>query len=350
MAVHADEEREFLNQESESDGELDQSARAEEINRSVGSVETPISEEGEIIESDRDRQDQNTESRSKTDQTGQRNDNLLQKEDGTAADKIKQIDNEMLQKITELHNLMSGGGLNESAAMLNRCADVLLSRSGMNSNDNCKRKNECKEVIRRDKSRDKDYLHSKSVETIYENAIPKRGSSSSEEDFLLEANGDDRGFDRQVEFLISESRCKVLQTEMATTKAHNVEVGAIESGLPGEVPSSPQPTTSAGRGQRQHDRELLEPPTFISPEEKVQTMIRQAEASKAKIFNTPGKQNEVNFLTLTAMVDEGYFVVGAHLDETNMNKIGRGEYVDFGKLLPWDKVLNEEDYKLEMIV
>ena len=50
------------------------------------------------------------------------------------------------------------------------------------------------------------------------------------------------------------------------------------------------------------------------------------------------------------MVDEGYFVVGAHLDETTVSKIGKGEYIDFGKLLPRDRVVAKEDCCMEMII
>ena len=67
------------------------------------------------------------------------------------------------------------------------------------------------------------------------------------------------------------------------------------------------------------------------------------------MFNTPGKHQDFNLFTPTAVVDEGYFVVGAHLDETTINKIGKGEYVDFGKLLPKDKIISDE-VKLEMVV
>ena len=93
------------------------------------------------------------------------------------------------------------------------------------------------------------------------------------------------------------------------------------------------------------------------PEEQLEDMIRQAEAAKAKIFATPGNVNN-NFGTLgvqqllspSALVDEGYIVVGAHLDENTVAKINKGEYVDFGKLLPCDKVMAEEDNRMEVVV
>ena len=120
------------------------------------------------------------------------------------------------------------------------------------------------------------------------------------------------------------------------------EAALQEQPLPGTSRDPP----SSGRDMRSH---------FVTSEEKMQDVIRQAEVSKARIFNTPGKPQQLqqlnsNFLSPTAVVDEGYFIVGAHLDEATVNKIGKGEYIDFGKLLPKDKVMSEEDRKLKMII
>ena len=52
----------------------------------------------------------------------------------------------------------------------------------------------------------------------------------------------------------------------------------------------------------------------------------------------------------TAMMDEDYLVIGAHIDETLQSKIVKGEYIDFGKLLPRDKVLADDESKLELVI
>ena len=79
------------------------------------------------------------------------------------------------------------------------------------------------------------------------------------------------------------------------------------------------PSTSTGRSQQpQRDpRELID--------ERANQMIRDAENSKARIFSTPGRIQQSNLdgrretrepqsNTITALVDEGYIVVSAHLD------------------------------------
>ena len=50
------------------------------------------------------------------------------------------------------------------------------------------------------------------------------------------------------------------------------------------------------------------------------------------------------------MIDDKYMLVGAHVDEATYNKIIEGKYVDFGKLIPHDRIAVEEDQRLEMII
>ena len=93
-----------------------------------------------------------------------------------------------------------------------------------------------------------------------------------------------------------------------------------------------------------------------TPEDKAEQMIREAEENRIKVYGTPG-----NFITNTqlaqhsnymhsAMVDEAFMIVASHLDETTINKIKQGEYVDFAKLLPKDRVKIEEETELKMII
>ena len=74
-------------------------------------------------------------------------------------------------------------------------------------------------------------------------------------------------------------------------------------------------------------------------------MIREAEASRAKIFKTPG--NESNYIH-TSLVDDNYMVIGAHVDLLTQDKIKKGEYVDFSKLLPKDRSYGE-DQQMELV-
>ena len=77
----------------------------------------------------------------------------------------------------------------------------------------------------------------------------------------------------------------------------------------------------------------------LAPEERVRDMIQQAEAAKARMFAATGNKQ---LISASAIIDEGYVVVGAHLDDQMVAKIKKGEYVDFGKLIPRDRVVEEE--------
>ena len=96
-------------------------------------------------------------------------------------------------------------------------------------------------------------------------------------------------------------------------------------------------------------------------------MVKEAEASRARIFGTPGNcvevenQGYINGLTLneggsppvvqqySSMVDENYLVIGAHLDGALQNKIMNNEYVDFPRLIPREKSFREDNNRMEII-
>ena len=96
-----------------------------------------------------------------------------------------------------------------------------------------------------------------------------------------------------------------------------------------------------------------------TPEEYTNMMLRRAESGKTKSFPKPGM--ETNFIDcipnnckekcrISAQMDEDYLVVGGHVDETTKGKIIKGEYIDFSKLIPRDKVMIEEESRMELVV
>ena len=90
-------------------------------------------------------------------------------------------------------------------------------------------------------------------------------------------------------------------------------------------------------------------PKRVSPEEKANNLIREAKQSRARIHETRGndwffEEIEPNFpqyevdlsndFVHSAMVDETYHLVGSHVNHVTQDKIIRGEYVDFARLVP----------------
>ena len=86
----------------------------------------------------------------------------------------------------------------------------------------------------------------------------------------------------------------------------------------------------------------------IMPAERADEIIHQSEAAKAKIFLVTGETECFQFI---AKIDyqEDYQLVSNHVKVMNQ-KICRGEYIDFSKLLPKDHILSEEDKRLELLV
>ena len=100
-----------------------------------------------------------------------------------------------------------------------------------------------------------------------------------------------------------------------------------------------QPSASTSRRQLDED-----------PEEQARRAIRDAEGKKAKIFPTTGESVLPDNFNSIVKIDHDYQLVGSHIHQTTREKIARGKYVDFGKLLPKDRILAEEDDCLELVI
>ena len=79
-----------------------------------------------------------------------------------------------------------------------------------------------------------------------------------------------------------------------------------------------------------------------------------AEASKARLFATPGNYNAMNWnnqgdVIQSVTFDDNYLVIGAHIDASLQHKIINHEYIDFAKLLPKGRITKEEDNRLEIV-
>ena len=108
-----------------------------------------------------------------------------------------------------------------------------------------------------------------------------------------------------------------------------------------------QPRPSTSKGKR----------ASMSPEEKAEKLIREAELVKGDMFAMTGKQEKFDQVNKTeqfrtdfvrdmihsVLVDEEYSAIGSHLDESVIKKIKRGEYVDFSKLLVKDRSATIDD-------
>ena len=227
--------------------------------------------------------------------------------------------------------------------------------------------------------------------TIYRNAVEnglnKRSSSSSEDEWFMDTDtsgehmsndesikgqedtndgvkskapavaGEARkGIEPIIDKFISDHRPKPMPTATVTRD---------EPGINNQ--SQPQPLTSGWHrsreqqndgNERRHDDRRMDTHNARAAE-----VIQEAEAAKARIFDLQGRSDELNLfgekygelnvrfdLVHSAMVDENYMLVAAHLEESLQGRIIKGEYVDFSRLIPRDRILEEEDETMQMIV
>ena len=249
-------------------------------------------------------------------------------DNSSAAQQIKEIDNEMAEKIRDLHQYMMDQGLDDSCELLGSLFDTRgrprpVNGKGMSNILSGKQR-------RLNKNRNANVAlpialtHSEA--TIYENALKKRASSSSEEGIEFS----DESLDNPDALLIIDQN------------------------------------RNDGQNQQDDHEEL-------TVEEKVEQIIKEAELAKVKMFPPKGKSpyqnlfipaNGINIdmpppqlgtvgdvpFEFVARADQDYLMIGAHLDDNIQSKIIKGEYVDFGKLIPKDRIMSEEEDRLELVV
>ena len=235
--------------------------------------------------------------------------------------RIQQIDQEMKTRLLELKRLMAqDGGFAESSVI----ADGLIEQQGEhefgNSNENAVIPTN---ITTRNKRQVID--NSKSEETIYRKAIQHcplgRLSSSSEED---------------------------VDSSTEIVDMNQIIISFAEGG---------------SRNVREHKDAVLETSqqdakSKPTPEDHAEKLIKEAELAKGKICATGSKTidrgdlydvEHAREMLHSILVDEEYSAVRGHLDETIIGKIKRGEYVDFAKLLPKDRVAIEEANRIQPI-
>ena len=191
--------------------------------------------------------------------------------------------------------------------------------------------------------------------TVYKNAVEnqinKRISSSSEEEEGLEI---DVNLDQDKS---NEEMGEITGVVMNDQLINQFITDVRERYSRGEnhMDREDQPQLGTSRGQPRWN-DMPRDKQYV--ESKSRKIIHDAEMSKARIHKVEGTSfNNLPFkLDLTkdfvhsAMVDETYQLVAAHVDEITQEKIINGDYVDFGHLVPKDRILMAEDNRYEMIV
>ena len=176
-----------------------------------------------------------------------------------------------------------------------------------------------------------------SDETIYDAAVERRTSSSSEDADKQDTSGEtvEIDFDKLNVPVFSDG------TVVLQVRRHDEP-----------HPSTSHNTTCHRDRQEQcyqprHDR-TPEP----TPDERADRIVKDTELAHARVFPITGNDQVMNPSggLRMAQIDKSYITVGGHVDEILYQKIKKGEYVDFSKLVPHYRVAIEDEQRLEMVI
>ena len=126
----------------------------------------------------------------------------------------------------------------------------------------------------------------------------------------------------------------------------------------------PEPSTSRRENTTQHDRERNYQPykkqgggdsakQFDDGLAKTDQLIWNSERNQIRMYEVPGElQYNVNrdrSNTIFNSVDDDYIMVAAHVDQNMERKIAQGDYIDFTKLIPRDRLSVNSDHCMELV-
>ena len=122
------------------------------------------------------------------------------------------------------------------------------------------------------------------------------------------------------------------EPEPSTSKSHHP---------PREYNPQPYKKQGGGDSAKQFDNGLA----------KTDQLIRNSERNKIRMYEVPGEfqhfDNRKN--TILNSVDDDYSMVAAHVNLNTERKIAQGDYIDFAKLIPKDRISAESDHPMELV-
>ena len=179
--------------------------------------------------------------------------------------------------------------------------------------------------------------------TIYQRAIPDKGDCKDSNACGLEEQIE--RFINHVRLNMSNSERKLSSSseEMNTSdESDNIALlnASLIAGRCNQNIAEPQPGTSGmckDNGNRGPE---------TTPEAQADNLIRDAERSRARLLEVPGKSPPI---LSTVQIDEDYQMIDSHLDDMIKRKIVNFKYIDFSKLINRSKVISEQDQRLEIV-
>ena len=79
------------------------------------------------------------------------------------------------------------------------------------------------------------------------------------------------------------------------------------------------------------------------------SQLRANNLTNNEFLVTDASPNIQNQFMRMAIMDEDYLIVTAHVDESMERRIRNGDYIDFARLIPRDRVQMQQDNRIELI-
>ena len=196
--------------------------------------------------------------------------------------------------------------------------------------------------------------------TIYESAVKShRGSSSS--DALV--NTSDETI--QLDLSTNSSDHARVHTRSSDEFVNHVLSEYRDQSRGCDIEHNPVTRDSQSHSRPRGSRPLPPPPA-ASGVQRTMERIKEAESSRAHMYDVSGndpltpKHNDQEFtqdpieilnegFAHSMMVDEQFMFVAAHIDSSLHQKIAKGEYVKFSRLIARDKVDMDDETRMEMV-
>ena len=107
----------------------------------------------------------------------------------------------------------------------------------------------------------------------------------------------------------------------------------------------PTSTDNRGRGELSVHviRKCMAKRIEQTKQQEIDRMITEAEKGKAEIFKPPGNNfDSFNHVHNVYQIDDEFFILTAHVEESLISKIQKVDYMDLAKLLPHEKILHDD--------
>ena len=106
---------------------------------------------------------------------------------------------------------------------------------------------------------------------------------------------------------------------------------------------------------KKNTSQMLGPMTSYATQrwERLGCMICQGMFGDLDLIHQNFRMPEINIkneFVHSSMVDKTYQLIGSHIDLNTQEKIVRGKYVDFSRLIPKDNVQTVDDNRYEMVI